>query len=128
MSEVLDPPVTGPVAPVLAAVSSQLDRLRTAELWRHDDAEAVAALDAAYALIAKSQAVVMRLVADAARRDVDSDAGAPSMQAWLRARYRLRPAEAKRDLELAGLLARGEKDPYRVDAEDRAPGEGAAVA
>ncbi len=128
MSEVLDPPVTGPVAPVLAAVSSQLDRLRTAELWRHDDAEAVAALDAAYALIAKSQAVVMRLVADAARRDVDSDAGAPSMQAWLRARYRLRPAEAKRDLELAGLLARGEQDPYRVDTEDRAPGEGAAVA
>ncbi len=128
MSEALVPPLTGPVVPVLAAVSSQLDELRAAELWRHDDAETVASLDAAYALIAKSQAVAMRLVADAARRNVANDAGAPSMQAWLTARYRLRPSEAKRDLELAQLLARSEKDPCRVDAEDYAPREGAAVA
>ncbi len=124
MSEALEPPVTGPVAPVLAAVSSQLDQLRTAELWRHDDTETVAALDAAYTLVAKSQAVVMRLVTEADRRNVATDAGAPSTQAWLKARYRLRPAEANRDLGLAGLLARSENDPYRVDTEDRALREG----
>ena len=128
MSEALEPPVAGPVVPVLAAVCSQLDRLRAAELWRHDDAETVAVLDAAHTLVAKAQAVTMRLVADADRRDVATDAGAPSMQAWLKARYRLRPSEAKRDLELARLLARSEKDPCRVDTEDRAPREGAAVA
>ncbi len=114
--------------PVLAAVASQLDELRAAELWRHDDAESVAALDAAYAIIAKSQAVAMRLVADAARRNVALDAGAPSMQAWLKTRYRLRPSEAKRDLELAELLARSEQDPCRMDADDQAPREGSAVA
>ena len=66
---------------MLAAVCSQLDRLRGAELWRHDDAETVAVLDAAHTLVAKAQAVTMRLVADADRRDVATDAGAPSMQA-----------------------------------------------
>ena len=51
------------------------------------------------------------------------------MQAWLKTRYRLRPSEAKRDLELAALLARSEQDPSRVDnTEDQAPREGAAVA
>ncbi len=70
----------------------------------------------------------MRLVADAARRNVALDAGAPSMQAWLKTRYRLRPSEAKRDLELAGLLARSEQNPHLIDAEDQAPREGSAVA
>ena len=120
--------MTSPVMPVLAAVSSQLDQLHAAELWRHDDTESVAALDAVYALIAESQAVAMRLVADAARRNVALDAGAPSMQAWLKARYRLRPSEAKRDVELAGLLARSEQDPYCMGADDQALREGSAVA
>lgn len=132
MSAALDLPDTDSVLPVLTAVSTQLEGLREAELWRHDDTQTVAALDAAYSVVAKAHAVALRLVGDAARRSIACDAGATSMQAWLSARYRLRPAEAKRDLELAQLVSPhhhtlGWVDPYGGADDAHQPGEGTAV-
>lgn len=129
MEDLLDPFDDAPVATVLAAVSGQLEGLREAELWRVDDTQTVAALDAAYALVAKSQALVMRLIGEADSRGVGSDAGAPSLQAWLKARYRLRAGDAKRDVELARLLARGEGtgDSDSRGCDTSARREGAAV-
>nr|MBA3309355.1 hypothetical protein [Nocardioidaceae bacterium] len=105
MSLLIDDPAA-PVAPALAAVSDRLVELSGVELWRLDDDQTTAAVGAAYALVTQAHTVALTLLAEADRRNLAGQTGAPSTQAWLQATRRVRPQTAKRDVELARLVAR----------------------
>lgn len=116
MSLLIDDPAA-PVAPALAAVSDRLVELSGVELWRLDDDQTTAAVGAAYALVTQAHTVALTLLAEADRRDLAGQTGAPSTPAWLQATRRVRPQTAKRDVELARLVARAaDLDPARLRA------------
>lgn len=93
------------VPPLLAPLSAALDELGGAELWRLGDDDAVAGVQAAYALATRAHAIAIQLLGETDRRGLAIAAGAASTRDWLTARCRLRPSEVKRDVELARLTA-----------------------
>jgi hypothetical protein len=104
MTMVADPPAGTGVVPVLAGVSEALDHLADPTGWRLQDGDLERAVDDAYGLVTRAHAVALRLLAEVDARGLPTAAGASSTQAWLVARRRLRPGEAKRDVTLARLV------------------------
>jgi hypothetical protein len=93
-----------PVLATLGGVEALLDSLDHDSAWQCSDAEVAEAVDAAYRLTTRVHAAALRMLAEADRRGLADAAGAPSLQAWLRARHPMRPAHAKRDVALARLI------------------------
>lgn len=90
------------------------------ESWRLSETELIAGLDAAYALSTQAHTVALRLLAEVDRRGLARELGAPSTTAWLTHRLRMRPGDAKRDLQVATLIdQRGSAD----GVEGPAPGD-----
>ena len=96
-----------PVVEAVRDASTALTKAVDLPVWSLDDAAVVGALDEAYALVAQANAVALRLLAEVDRRGAASGGGAPSTRAWLRCRHRITPAQAKRDVSLAGSLEGG---------------------
>jgi Domain of unknown function (DUF222) len=104
-----------PVVAALGDVSAALDAAAGAEVWSLSDDDLQATIVACEALAARQAAVGLRLVREADARDLGRRLGASSTTAWLRARLRLRPVEAKTRVELANRLRVGEADEGPVD-------------
>ncbi|MGI8576601.1 MAG: DUF222 domain-containing protein [Nocardioidaceae bacterium] len=118
-------------APLQRVVSDALAGLAGAPLWRLSDAEAVAALDAAYRKVTQAHAVALRLLGAVDGRGLPVAHGATCTQAWLTARRRVRPGDAKRDVELARLLTRAADatpDPAGIGDTETDPVEGSWLA
>jgi hypothetical protein len=94
-----------PVVEVLSAVDEALQSTRDAAVWALADNELEAALDRCQRLVARQAELRLRLVAEADGRDLGRRVGASSTAAWLRARYRIRPGEARARVELANRIA-----------------------
>ena len=89
-----------PVVAGLGDVSAALDAAAGAEVWSLSDDDLQATIVACEAVAARQAAVGLRLVREADARDLGRRLGATSTVAWLRARLRLRPGEAKTRVEL----------------------------
>lgn len=101
MSEVLDPPVAGPVTDVLGELGALLDRLAEVEAWRLGSGELVEATATLHRLRNRVDAVFHALVREVDARGAAAAQGAPSTAAWLRERLHLHPAAAKRTVTTA---------------------------
>jgi hypothetical protein len=97
-----------PVVAALDAVSEALDEAVGAEVWSLSDDDLQATIVACEVVAARQAAVGLRLVREADARDLGRRLGAASTTAWLRARLRLRPGEAKTRVDLAHRLRVGE--------------------
>jgi hypothetical protein len=87
-----------PVHPVVGALDAVDDTLAgTAELpvWGLSDDEVEAALDRWETTRARHASLGLRLIAEVDGRDLGRRVGATCTAAWLRHRYRIRPADAK---------------------------------
>jgi hypothetical protein len=94
-----------PVVEALSAVDEALRATADAAVWAMGDEELEAALDRCQRLAARQAELRLRLVAEADGRDLGRRVGASSTAAWLRARYRIRPGEARAGVELANRIA-----------------------
>jgi len=97
--------VTGTIAhPVVGAVTAAFDGLgavRDAALFGLADDELEAAIEGCHGVRARVFDTELALVAEADRRDLGRREGAASTAAWLRDRFRIRPGDARRLVELA---------------------------
>ena len=91
----------------MSAVADHLAQVVESPLWSLRDVEVEELIGQAQAAAVQLAELSLRLVAEAGRRDLPPVAGAPSTRAWLRARWRLCPAAAKKTELLANRLDRG---------------------
>jgi len=92
------------VPAVVAGCAAAVDQVAEASLWSLGDAELLALLDDAYALLSRVHALALSAVAEADARGLDERVGAPSLAVLLRQRLQLTPAAARRDVVLAGAI------------------------
>jgi hypothetical protein len=100
--------VSIPVHPVVAAlnaVDEALESVREAAAWALTDDELETAIGECERLAARQAELRLRLLAEADGRDLGRRKGASSTPAWLRDRFRLRPADAKWHLNVANRIA-----------------------
>jgi Domain of unknown function (DUF222) len=95
-----------PVTDAVTAMHATLDEMAEMSLWSLPDDQVEALLTDVHRLHGRIADVAARLVAEADRRELAKGAGGASTQAWLRHRLQLTPAEAKRQVTLAGALPR----------------------
>jgi hypothetical protein len=138
MSEVLDPPLTHPVAPALQAAERALDDLvalagaaaGSGDLWTLGSEDLVEAAAAAHRLVARADAVLHAMVREVDVRGAAVSQGSPHTHGWLRARLKLHHGHAKRLLATAGALhddQAGPLVPTWPDELDPGDGDGAEV-
>jgi hypothetical protein len=94
-----------PVVAALDGVAAAVDGAAEAVVWSLSDEVLLAAVEAAERQAARLAELGLRLVREAAGRDLGRRAGAASTAAPLRARLRLRPGQARARVALAGALA-----------------------
>ena len=116
-----------PVVESVRDASAALAKAVDLPVWSLDDAAVVGGLDEAYALVAQANAVALRLLAEADRRNVAAATGAPSTRAWLRHRQPMSPGQAKREVALAGALEHGLAGTGQALAAGRISAEQAAA-
>jgi len=112
MTEVLDPPLTGPVGEGVDALCGVLDGLVAAtgadgsagELWQLGSGELLELTAAVHTLLSRGEAVLHALVREVDVRGAGVAAGASSTAAWLAARCRLHPGGARRLVRTARAL------------------------
>jgi hypothetical protein len=104
MSEVLDPPVIGPVTAGLADLEVALDRLDEVEAWMVGSGELVEATATLHRLRNRADSAFHALVREVDARGAAVAQGAPSTSAWLRERLHLHPAAARRAVSVARAL------------------------
>jgi len=140
MTEVLDPPLTGPVGGGVDALSGVLDGLVAAtgadgsagELWQLGSGELLELTAAVHTLLSRGEAVLHALVREVDVRGAGVAAGAASTAGWLATRCRLHPAGARRLVrtaralhdEGAGPLVRHAGEPEESPGSDDGDGGG----
>ena len=101
MATALAPVPDHPVRAGLSDADTGVAAARSADVWALSDDDLVVALAECEALAARVAELGLVLVREADDRDLARRLGAASTVAWLRDRYRLRPADAKTRLDLA---------------------------
>ena len=91
----------------MTAIGAALDGVAESPVWSLPDARVEDLLDGAHRLEGRLAELTARLVQEADRRELAKRAGASSTWAWLRHRWQLAPAEAKRQVSLAAGLNDG---------------------
>lgn len=126
MSEVLDPPVTGPVTAVLVELEAALDRLTEVATWMVGSGELVEATATLHRLRNRVDAAFHELVREVDARGAAVAEGAPTTAAWLRERLRLHPAAAKRTVATARAVHDDPTGPL-APSDDTETGRGGAL-
>ena len=96
-----------PAARAVGGVRQQLSDVADVPLWSLRDAEVEALLTEAHRAAAQLSELVLRVTAEAGRRDLADKAGAPNPRAWLRHHLRLSPSVARRQQLLSARLDTG---------------------
>ena len=96
-----------PVAEAMTAIGAALDGVAKSPVWSLRDGQVEDLLDGAHRLEGRLAELTARLVEEADRRELAKRAGASSTRAWLRHRWQVAPAEAKRQVSLASGLGSG---------------------
>jgi uncharacterized protein DUF222/HNH endonuclease len=96
-----------PVAEAMTAIGAALDGVAESPVWSLPDGQVEELLGGAHRLEGRMAELTTRLVEEADRRELAKRAGASSTQAWLRHRWQVSPADAKRQVTLAASLAGG---------------------
>ncbi|MBA2769746.1 MAG: DUF222 domain-containing protein, partial [Sporichthyaceae bacterium] len=135
MSEVLDPPVTGPVSAAVGTLAGAVDELvrlsgagpdvgrdigPAGELWSLSSGELLEVTAQLHRAQCQADAVMHALVREADARGAAIEAGAVNTAGWLRGRLRMHPGTAKRLVETARGL---HDDPAGPLVHHAAPGE-----
>lgn len=94
-----------PVVVALNAVDEAVESVQEASAWALTDCELETAIGECERLAARQAELRLRLIAEADGRDLGRRQGASSTPAWLRDRFRLRPADAKWQLNVANRIA-----------------------
>ncbi|MGH3660216.1 MAG: DUF222 domain-containing protein, partial [Micromonosporaceae bacterium] len=92
------------VAAAFTEVRDILKSVSDIPLWSNSDAQITELLIAAARLGNQVEALRLRVVAEAHGRDIAGRAAASSTRAWLRNAVLVSPAEAKKQVALAGAL------------------------
>ncbi len=92
------------VAAAFTEVRDILKSVSDIPLWSNSDAQITELLVAATRLCNQVDALRLRVVGEAHGRDIAGRAAASSTQAWLRTAVQVSPAEAKKQVALAGAL------------------------
>ncbi len=101
MSSQVTCPVAHPVVEAVGAAFDGLGAVRDAALFGLADDELDAAIEGCHGVRARVFDTELALVAEADGRDLGRRLGAASTAAWLRDRFRLRPGDARRLVDLA---------------------------
>ena len=108
MSQVLDPPLTGPVTAAVGALGVAVENLLRecgaagdGELWSLSSGELLEATVALHRVQCQTDAVMHALVREVDVRGGGVEAGGATTAGWLRGRLRMHPGTAKRLVETA---------------------------
>jgi hypothetical protein len=93
-----------PAVRAVGGVRQQLSDVADVPLWSMRDAEVEQLLSEAHRAAAQLSDLVLRITAEADRRNLAGQAGAPNTRAWLRHALQISPAAAKRQQLLASRL------------------------
>jgi hypothetical protein len=96
-----------PAARAVGGVRQQLSDVADVPLWSLRDAEVEALLTEAHRAAAQLSELVLRVTAEAGRRDLADKARAPNPRAWLHHHLRLSPSVARRQQLLSARLDTG---------------------
>ncbi|HEX6337678.1 MAG TPA: DUF222 domain-containing protein [Jiangellaceae bacterium] len=104
MSSQVTGTITHPVVGAVAAAFDGFGAVRDAALFGLADEDVEAAIEGCHGVRARVFDTELALVAEADGRDLGRRVGAASTAAWLRDRFRIRPGDARRLVEVANRM------------------------
>lgn len=111
MSESSSAAGTAPLIAVVEQISAVLDSASDAAAWALGDDDLADGIAGVERSLARMYELRARLFAEADGRDLGRRLGASSTAAWLRDRFRLRPGDARRQLQLANRITAATDSP-----------------
>lgn len=105
MSETSSTATAPPLVAAVDRIGAALDSVSEDSAWALSDEDLESCIAGCERSLARVYELRARLIADADGRDLARRLGASSTQAWLRDRFRLRPGDAKRQVELANRMS-----------------------
>jgi Domain of unknown function (DUF222)/HNH endonuclease len=97
-------------------IGSALDSVSDAATWALSDGDLTGGIAGVERNLARMYELRARLLAEADGRDLGRRLGASSTAAWLRDRFRLRPGDARRQVQLANRMAAAADGPVDYSA------------
>jgi hypothetical protein len=104
MSETSSTVVVPPLVAAVERIGAVLDSVSESSAWALSDDNLESCIAGCERSLARVYELRARLITEADGRDLGRRLGASSTQAWLRDRFRLRPGDARRQVELANRM------------------------